>query len=39
LRANKIAQREEEYEKARATEAEMDTKNIEEYKKSRAEGS
>jgi integrase len=37
LRANKIAQREAEYEKSRAVEAEMDAKAMEEYKKSKAE--
>ena len=37
LRANKIAQREEEYAKARESEAEMDAKAIEEYEKSKAE--
>jgi iron uptake system EfeUOB component EfeO/EfeM len=39
LRANKIAQREAEYEKSRAVEAEMDAKAMEEYEKSKTEGS
>jgi site-specific recombinase XerD len=38
LQANKIAQREEEYVKARAAEAEMNAKAMEEYEKSKAEG-